>query len=45
MFLCGAYVLYVARAVDDVCVGRLRPVCTWSVLSIGVCGMYMWYEM
>ena len=40
VYLCGVYVVYVARVVDDVCVGWVMPLCTWSVLSIGVCGVY-----
>ena len=40
VYLCGVYVVYVARVVDDVYVGRVMLVCMWSVLSIGVCGVY-----
>ena len=40
VYLCGVYVVYVAIVVDDVYVGRVMLVCMWSVLSIGVCGVY-----
>ena len=40
VYLCGVYVVYVARVVDDVYVGRVMLVYMWSVLSIGVCGVY-----